>query len=192
MQDEDQKEQTDQPDTGWKFTPGATSSNASDKNKAVPSEPGGSLLSWSASEYIGNPKNTSWFAMLAAGAVAVGVIVYLLTSDLVSVIVIAILAVTVGIFAARPPQVLEYSLDKIGIHRGQRFYPYDSFKTFSVLNDGAFSHIYLVPLKRFTPPLAVHYLPTDEDKIISIFADYLPHEEQKRDIIENFSRRVKF
>ena len=185
MQDEGKNEQSKQQSAPWVFNSGANTTKPDTQSS-------GSFLTWSASEYIGNPKTSSWFLMLGAASIGTAVIVYLLTSDLVSVIVIMLLAVAVGIFAARQPQVLDYSLDKTGIQRGQRFFPYDSFKTFSVIQDGAFNHIYLLPLKRFSPPLEVHYSPEDEDKIINIFADYLPFEEQKRDIIENFSRRIKF
>ena len=134
----------------------------------------------------------NWFAMFAAATVAVAVIVYFLTNDLISVFVIIILGIIIGVFAARQPQVLEYSLDRSGIHIGPRFFSYDSFKTFSVVEEGAFNHISLLPLKRFIPPIAIHYPPADEENITNTLADYLPYEEHKRDMIESFSRKVRF
>jgi len=213
MQNEGQTDQEAQPQAGWVFTPGGapqpaakeaevTSTSLADPSlqnspsDTAPQEqkatPKNSLVTWTASEYVGTQKTTSWFAMLAAATVSLAVIVYFLTSDVVSVVVIVILGVIIGVFAARQPQVLEYNLDHSGIYVGQRFYPYNYFKTFSVVEDGAFSHISLLSLKRFMPPLAVHYSPNDEDKIIKTLADYLPYEEHKRDVIENFTRRVRF
>ncbi|CAN5399088.1 hypothetical protein BH10PAT3_BH10PAT3_5410 [soil metagenome] len=193
MQDEDKE----QPQAGWVFKPGGETppplEAASEPvaNQPIPSAHP-SEVSWSASEYIANPKNTSWYAMLAASSIALAVIVYFITSDVVSTVVIVILGIIVGVFAARQPQVLEYKLDTKGIHLGPRFYPYNTFKTFSVVSEGPFSHISLLPLKRFMPPLAVHYAPEDEDKITKTLADYLPYEEYKRDLVESFSRRVRF
>lgn len=197
MQDEGNKEQ--QPQAGWVFNPGTQSPVANSQDDTlsdgsqqafVPLQE--NAVTWTASEYIGNPKTSSWYMMFAGSMVFVCVIVYLLTHDLVSTIVIAILGIAVGIFAARQPQVIEYGLDRSGIHLGSRFFPYSTFKTFSVAVDGAFSHITLSPLKRFGTPVTVHYSPEDEEKIIKTLADYLPYEEHKSDPIENFSRRVRF
>lgn len=210
MQEEGQNEQQTQPPAGWVFTPGAppqpaapqavnqaepsaqTGSPADDTTVQSPVQASDNIITWTASEYVGNAKAMSWFAMLAAATVSVAVIVYFLTGDLVSVIVIVIFGIIIGVFAARQPQVLQYGLDRSGIHIGLRFFPYQSFKTFSVVHDGAFNHISLLPLKRFIPPIAIHYSPDDEDKITNTLADYLPYEEQKRDMIESFSRKVRF
>jgi len=150
------------------------------------------LVSWSASEYIANPKNTSWFMLLGLATVLLVGVVYFLTHDVVSVVVIIILSVLVGILAGRQPRTLEYTLDRTGLTMGAKSYPYGYFKSFSIVQEEVFSHVSLLPLKRFMPPLVIHYLPEDEKKIIAILSDFLPHQEHKRDIIDNFSRRVRF
>ena len=195
-----QEEDNNQPQAGWVFQPGGESPTVPQPNLSDNTEPNpasqqslqGAIVSWSASEYIANPKNTNWFAMLAASSLVLTVIVYFLTKDIVSVVVIIMLGIIVGIFAARQPQVLEYNINSTGIMMGPRFYPFESFKSFSVADEGPLSHISLLPLKRFMPPIALHYAPDDEEKIINALADYLPYEEHKRDIVENFSRRVRF
>ncbi|MDB5183216.1 MAG: hypothetical protein JWO47_1000 [Candidatus Saccharibacteria bacterium] len=200
MQEEGNQEQQAQPDAGWVFKQGPQqSSPLASQTSSSATLPGVSMttspedaVTWSASEYVGHPKNAGWYLMLAGATASVGVIVYFLTRDVVSTVVIAILGIVVGVFAARQPQVMEYALDRSGIHLGSRFYPYNVFKTFSVAEDGAFSHVTLLPLKRFLPPITVHYSPDDEEKIIKTLADYLPFEEHKNDVIENFSRRVRF
>lgn len=199
MQDEGQKEQQPQA-AGWVFNPGAAPqpayTNATPQvpaqPQAAPASPQEDTIAWTASEYIGNPKNVSWFTLLGAAAMGVAIVVYFLTKDVVSTVVIIILGIMVGIFAARQPRVLEYSLDRSGVHIGLRFYPYNYFKSFSVVEEGVFSHISLLPLKRLSTPMALHYSPADGDKITSTLADYLPFEEHKRDMIENFSRKVRF
>lgn len=197
------------PQAGWVFTPGGEAS-APQETKPVepanevsqvaqpaapaqkPAAPAGARVSWSASEYIANPKNAGWFGLLAAASIVVAVIVYFLTKDKVSTAVIGILGVIVGVFAARQPRVLEYHIDQSGIHVGPKFYAYPGFKSFSVVEEGAFAHISLMPLKRFMPPLAIHFSPEDEEKIVDTLADYLPYEEHKPDMVESVSRRLRF
>ena len=184
MQDEDKKSG----EAGWTYTPSGGSPHASPGSTT----PVGDAVSWTASEYVAHPKNSGWYAGLIGFTLLVAVAVYLATSDIFSTIIIVVLGVIVGVFAARQPNVLEYKLDAAGIHIGQRSYAYSTFKSFSLVADGPFGHISLSPLRRFMPPLAIHYAPEDEDKIIDVLADYLPYEEPKRDIVEGISRRVRF
>lgn len=149
-------------------------------------------IEWTASEYAASPKNAGWFLALAAGSILLAAVVYLLTSDLVSTAVIIILGIIVGIFAARQPQVLQYAVDNNGVHVGPKLYPYNVFKSFSVADDQAIGFIQLMPLKRFMPPLTIHYDPADEDKIASTLAEYLPFEEHRRDVVDSITRRFRF
>ena len=190
-----QEEEKDQQQAGWVFKPGGESPAPQNTVYDAPVRPSAAIQSqvtWSASEYIAHPKNTGWFLMLAGASLLLAVIVFIITSDTVSTVVIAVLGIIVGVSAARQPRTLEYQLDIRGIHIGPRFHPYNTFKSFSVVNEGAFSHVSLLPLKRFMPPLAIHYSPEDESRIIDTLADYLPYEEHKRDLVESFSRRVRF
>lgn len=149
-------------------------------------------IEWTASEYAASPKNAGWFLALAAGSVLLAVVIYLLTSDIISTVVILILGIIVGVFAARQPQVLPYAVDSNGIQVGPKFYPYNAFKSFSVADDQAIGFIQLMPLKRFMPPLTIHYDPADEDKIATTLAAYLPFEEHRRDVVDSITRRFRF
>ncbi len=185
---------------GWVFKPGSAPIAATPPPQQpiitdvdpVNTHDGRDAVSWSASEYIANQKNAAWFINLGIVSVILSIVVYLLTKDLVSVVSIGMLGLIVGIFAARHPHKLEYALDASGVHLGMKFYPYGTFKSFSVVPEGAFSHISLLPLKRFMPPIAIHFAPEDSEKIINAIGDYLPYEEHKNDIVESLSHRVKF
>jgi hypothetical protein len=186
-----------QPVAGWVFKPGSAPLQSIPEQQVEPSPPKLSMsssneVSWSASEYIANQKNTAWFVNLGIVSVVLTAVIFLLTRDIVSVISIATLGIIVGVFAARQPHQLNYALDASGVHMGTKFYPYGTFKSFSVVPEGTFSHISLLPLKRFMPPIAIHFALEDEEKVINAIGDYLPYEEHKRDIVESFSHRVKF
>ncbi len=189
-----QDEKNNQAQAGWVYSPSNESSSAQPQaaSSNTPPPASDSAVSWKASEYIAHPKNMNWFVMLGVASIALAVIIYFATSDVTSVVTIMVLAIIIGFFAARQPNALDYSLNGSGVQMGQRFMPYGSFKSFSVVDDGAFSHISLLPLKRFMPPIAIHYAPEDEDKIVNTLADYLPYEEPKRDVIDSISRKVRF
>lgn len=150
-------------------------------------------VEWTASEYLANPKSGGWFMLLALASIGTGVAVYFITGgSIVSSAVIVLTGLMFGIFSARQPEVLDYAIDNTGFHVGKRFYPYGSFKSFSVIHEGALGSISLMPLKRFMPPLVIHYDPNDEDKIANTLSNYLPYEEHKPDIVDSISRRLKF
>ena len=157
-----------------------------------PAGPGGAHIEWTASEYIANPKGAGWFSLLAAGSFALAVIVFLVSRDYIATAVIAILGIIVAIFAARQPQVLNYRIDSSGLHIGNKFYPYNGFKAFSVAHEHAIGFIQLLPLKRFMPPLVIHYAPEDEDRIAEVLASYLPYEEHKADVVDALTRKLRF
>lgn len=195
MQDEQQP--------GWVFKPGDNSAQPeehsqtqqpeTEKPAPEPQRAGDEAphVSWTASEYQDNPKSAGWFALLATVSVLSAIVFYLLTEDLIPTLVIAMVGIMVGVFAARKPRVLRYSLDRSGVYIGDKLYAYDMFKSFSVGTDQAMGYIQLMPLRRFMPPIIIHYDPADEDKIADTLASYLPFEEHKRDMADRLARRIR-
>jgi hypothetical protein len=169
----------------WQFNDNASA-------KISPQVQSTDTVSWSASEFVAHHKEMSWFAGLGFLIAIVAIAVYLVSRDFVAPIMIALLGVFFGYFASRSPQVLEYMVNDRGISIGQKFYGYDSFKAFSVTEDGAIHSIVLAPLQRFMPPITVYYEPSDEDRIVDILANYLPFEEAKHDAVDSLMRRVRF
>lgn len=149
-------------------------------------------IAWTASEYLANPKTASWYTLLAVASFILAALVYVITREVITTAVIAILGILVGIFAARQPQTLQYVIDNAGLHIGEKFYPYSGFKAFSIARDQAIGFIQLLPLKRFMPPLVIHYAPEDEDNIADVLSAYLPFEEHKPDMVDSLTRRLRF
>lgn len=160
-----------------------TAPRAGDNDQAV---------SWTASEFIAHQKNAGWYMLLVAAAVVLAAVIYLLTRDPVSTGMVGVVLVVLLLLASRQPRTLSYQLDGFGIHIGDRSYPYDNFKSFSVVDEGAINSITLLPLKRFMPPISMYYDPKDEDKISAVLSDYLPFVEGQKDIVDQFMRRIRF
>lgn len=149
-------------------------------------------VNWSASEFIDNAKDIKWFMGLAAITLAVVVVIYFMTQDLITSVVIIMAAVLFGITAKRKPRTLEYQIDHTGLNIGGKPFPYEIFKSFAVMKEGAFSSIQLMPLKRFMPSISLYYPPESEEQIVTTLGSYLPHEDRTHDPIERLMRRVRF
>ncbi|MGZ6004958.1 MAG: hypothetical protein ACXWLH_02300, partial [Candidatus Saccharimonadales bacterium] len=108
-------------------------------------------VSWTASEFIAHAKSGGWYGLLALGTVVVGAGVYFLTGDRVSTVVIAIVAILFGIFAARQPRELQYVVNNKGITIGGKPYPFRGFRSFAIVQEGGVESIWFMPLKRFMP-----------------------------------------
>ncbi len=177
----------------WKFTAedstAETESSPATHRKAHSSEP----VTWTASEFVAHQKSPSWYGALGVGTVILAGLVFLVTrGDFISTGVVVFAAVIFGIFAARQPRTLEYRLDDGGLSIGGKFYAYDVFKSFSVVDEGAFSGILLFPLKRFMPLLTILYAPEDEHKIVDLLADRLPMENRSYDAVDRLMHRIRF
>ncbi len=177
------------PDSNWQFTANDQEVAGDDAQFIHPSfEP----ISWTASEYVDHEKNRSWFLSIVGAAVLTAAITYLLTRDLISVVVILFAGILLAVSGARKPRTLSFELNDDGLQVGQKLYPYASFKSFTIIDEGAINSIQLLPARRFMPSLNVYYPPEQEDAIITSLGSILPHEERKRDAVDSLMRRIKF
>jgi hypothetical protein len=149
-------------------------------------------ISWSASEFIAHNKSFGWYMFLILAAVLVGGLVYLLTKDKISASVVLVVAFFLAITASHKPRTLDYKLDSSGLTIGNKTYEYTQFRSFAVVEEGAFSSIIFTPLKRFMPLITIYYEPNDEDAIVNILSNRLPLETHHLDMIEQFMRKIRF
>ena len=150
-------------------------------------------ISWTASEYIAYEKSASWYIILTVVAVVLSVLLYFLTSrSIISAIVPIVGAMMFAIYGRRPPQELDYQVANGVLFVGPKDFPLDSFRSFSVVSEGAFSSILFMPLKRFAPPLSIYYSPEDQDAIVEYLSSFLPIEDHRQDMIERLMHRIRF
>lgn len=173
------------PDSNWQFS--------NDVDAQMPlSQPSVAPVTWTASEYIAHNKGGAWFAAFGLILFIVSGLVYLVTRDIVTSIVVAVAGITFGVFAGRSPRTLEYQIDAQGIHIGPKLYPYTFFKSFDITDEGSLPAIQLIPLKRFLPPITVFYDLNQEETIVNTISSYLPHQEHRPDAVDRFARRIRF
>ena len=149
-------------------------------------------VSWTASEFIDHEKSSGWFVSLAAFTGLAVVVTYLISKDWITVVAILVAACLFGVTAKRRPRTLQYDLDSTGVRIGGKPYAYADFKSYSVIEEGAFNSIQLMPLKRFLPPISLYFPPEQEEQIVDLLADYLPHEDRDHDPIDRLMKRMHF
>lgn len=152
----------------------------------------GDDITWTAGEYIHHEKGVTWYILLFIGALVVSGLLYLITKDMISSVIIMILAIVVAVFASRKPGQVEYRVGASGISVGGRLYKYSVFKSFSIIQDEGVHSILLSPLKRLMPPITIYFAPEDEDSIKKLLGNYLPMEAGGPEAIDRLARRLRF
>ena len=149
-------------------------------------------ISWTAAEFVEHQKSPGWFAALAGSAVVIAALAYLISRDNITTGVIVLTMLGFGLFAARRPHTLSYSISAFGLQIGQKQYAFHEFKAFSVTEEAATISIVFMPLKRFMPPLVIYLVPDIETKVVEVLSVFLPYEPHRADAVENLMRRIHF
>lgn len=147
---------------------------------------------WTASEYIAHHKNTGWFFGLFAAILAIAGLAYIFTRDLISTATIIIAGLLFGILANKKPRQLKYKLDSQAVTIGQKAYPYNSFKSFAVLQEGAIGCVNLLPLKRFMPEISIYFPQEEGDKILDVLSSHLPHDQKEEHQFDRLMKKIRF
>ena len=148
-------------------------------------------LTWQASEYLHHQKQPGWYLLLGLGALVL--MVYgALTRQWLSIGVFLAMGMALAVYASKSPRVLNYRLDEHGLTVGEKFYPYNQFRSFSLSEDLAWHSIELEPVKRLMPRLSIMFDTQHLDRIAATLAAHMPRVDRKPDLVEQISRRLKF
>ena len=149
-------------------------------------------ISWTASEYIAHHKSKQWYVKLGITALVIAFLVWLITRDKISALAVIVGAAVLGVYGARQPRELQYSLDISELAIGRKSYALGEFRSFTIDDQQQFSSVNLLPLKRFSPGLTIYYAPDDEDAIIDLLSQVLPIETHQPDLIDRLMQRIRF
>lgn len=149
-------------------------------------------ISWTASEYMAHTKSGGWYGLLGLGALAMTALAYLITRDVVSTLVVVVTITIFGAYAGRKPRDLTYSVGDQGIQIGEKVYPYNMFRSFSIIDEGATESISLIPLKRLATPISIYFNPQDGERITELLSLFLPFEHKQMDPVDKLMRKVRF
>ena len=149
-------------------------------------------VSWTASEFIAHDKDAMWYMWLFGGSLLLTALIYLISRDFVTVVVIMMITAMIAVVGSRKPSSVQYDLSSDGLSVGSMHHNFADFRSFSIVEEGAINSIWLKPLARFKPMVVLYYSPEDEDKIVNTLSIFLPHEQRELDAVERASRRLRF
>ncbi len=177
--------------TTWQYQPDTAGQPTAPPAPNTQSDTGS--VSWTASEFIEHQKTAGWYAGLVFGSLILAGVVYLITSgDRVSTATVVVVAAIFGVFAARKPRELQYSIDDSGIRIGEKTYPYAGFRSFSIVQEEGIESIRFMPLKRFMPVISIYFAPEDGQKIVDALSKFLPVEHKQLDPVDKLMHRLRF
>jgi hypothetical protein len=153
---------------------------------------GDDVVTWVSSGDALRAHSSSWRFKMTLVSLVAGVLVYLITRDVVNAGAVVVAGLLFGFLGARKPPALHYQLDSRGITVGRRRYGYAEFRAFSVADEAASPSIDLTPLKRFLPTLSLHFDQAQRDQIVNVLSSHLPMEAHKRDALDRIANKVRF
>jgi len=155
-------------------------------------EESNALFSWTASEFVSHEKPAGWYIFLGIAAVIIAAIIFVITREIFSIVVVVVLAIAFAVFGNLKPRNLDYAIEQGGISIGTKHFGYETFRSFAVIDDGPVPSIQLLPQKRFMVPITIYFAPEDGEQIIETLGDFLPFEHKKRDTVDKLSSRIRF
>jgi hypothetical protein len=149
-------------------------------------------ISWTASEYVEHAKSPDWYLALAVVAILSAALLYFLFRDIITAATPLVAGLALGFYGRRPPRQRQYQLNDQGLSIDQKYYPYDMFRSFAIMDEGPFVSLVFLPLKRFGFLTTIYLDPQDEERIINIVSQHLPLEPREHDPIDRFMKRIRY
>jgi hypothetical protein len=148
-------------------------------------------VKWTASEFVDEGKQFTWYLYFAVAIFAVCGLIYFMTKSIFSSVAIVVMGGSLVFMTARKPKERSYELSHEGIRIDNGEYPYSNFKSYSVINDKGITHLVLNSIRRISPSKIIYFEPDDMQTIISIISEYLPLEAPLDDPMDRFSKRFR-
>ncbi|HSW74864.1 MAG TPA: hypothetical protein VLG16_03260 [Candidatus Saccharimonadales bacterium] len=147
---------------------------------------------WSASEFIDHEKGSLWYIALGLATIIIAGGVFLIAHDIFSVVAVVAALIIFGVMAKRKPKMVQYHVGSEGLRANGRVYAYANFKSFGLQDEGPFSSLVFMPMKRFMLPIYVYFPPEDLDKIMETLSFYIPFSPIEQAAIDKATHRLRF
>ena len=148
------------------------------------------LVRWQGPEHLYSERSMVWYAVLALATLIMMAIAYFAFNSLTFTILLPVMAVALGVYAHRPPEIIDYTLTRKGLYVRDRLMLYDQFKSFDVVTINNVHHIALIPRKRFQLGQNIYFPEESGEKIVDMLAARLPMKEVKPDFIDRILAKL--
>lgn len=147
---------------------------------------------WTTTDSQLDKKSPIWYIILFLVTVIIAGIIYLLTRDKITTLVILICGLVFGAYGAKKPGTISYQIDDSTLKIGSKQYSLSSFKSYSVMPTKERLVVSMRPIKRFMPYLYIAFNKDEEVKVTPFLSKNLPLENNKGDVIDRFMRYIGF
>ena len=161
-----------------------------DATPAVEPDDSEILVRWQGPEHLYSERSMMWYAALALATLIMMAIAYFAFNSLTFTILLPVMAVALGVYAHRPPEIIDYTLTRKGLYVRDRLMLYDQFKSFDVVTINNVHHIALIPRKRFQLGQNIYFPEESGEKIVDMLAARLPMKEVKPDFIDRILAKL--
>jgi uncharacterized membrane protein len=159
----------------------------SERKKETPA-----LISWSAPEYDYKKKTKEWYWMVGILS-AVLVVVAALMKNFLFAIFIGLAGFTTALYGAKRPQISKFIVSGQGVQIADRFYPYESLKSFWINYDPPRKkEISVISKKMFMPRLTLPIGDTNPNELRKILARAVKEEKIEESLSEIISGYLGF
>lgn len=149
-------------------------------------------IQWEASEFIQHSKSPLWFLAFAVFGAVILALGILVLKDWFVTIGFIFMLVAIAVVAVRKPRVLKYALDDSGVHVGDKSFQYSQFHSFGLVQESGLWSVVFMPNARFSPTLSIYFDQEQGEEIVDALSQFLPMEEHKVDMVDKFSRKIRF
>ena len=167
-----------------------TSAFGDDTTPAVEPDDSEILVRWQGPEHLYSERSMMWYVALALATLIMMAIAYFAFNSLTFTILLPVMAVALGVYAHRPPEIIDYTLTRKGLYVRDRLMLYDQFKSFDVVTINNVHHIALIPRKRFQLGQNIYFPEESGEKIVDMLAARLPMKEVKPDFIDRILAKL--
>ncbi len=149
-------------------------------------------VSWSAPEYDHQPKSKEWFWALGILTFAL-IVAALLLKNFLFASFILLAGFTVALYGVKKPAIIKYSVSGGGVKIAEKFYPYESLKSFWIRYEPpAKKELELITKKIIMPRLILPLEDADPNEVRAILIKVLKEEEVQESLSEIIARRLGF
>ncbi len=161
---------------------------AEEEEQKVPEEV---LYEWQAPEFSFTQKPIGWFIGMVGVFIALAALAAWFQQWL-TIGLLAVMTVSIGVWANRRPRVLIYRITNYGIIIDKKKYLFDDFRAYYEYMDYNQPSIDLVPGKRFGTLVSLPLATPEADNIEQTIAHMVPKMEHNEDMIDKLFRRLRF
>ena len=149
------------------------------------------LIRWQAPEYVQRDRSFVWYIVLGIVTIALTAIALLWMKTITFAILVPVMAVALVVYTRRPPNMVNYTLSKKGLYVNDKLHPYADFKAFSVLSHAGTHSFQLIPRKRFQLGQTAYFTDDMGESIVDMLAARLPMKDDKPDMYDRLSSKLK-